>query len=68
MWNRDEVRGKADQLKGRVKEKIGDFKKDDRMRDEGIEDQAAGEVESALGKSRRKVGDAIKDVGKKIGE
>jgi uncharacterized protein YjbJ (UPF0337 family) len=67
MWNKDEVRGKVDQVKGRVKESVGDLNNDEQLRDEGVEDQAAGDVEEAFGKGRRKVGEAIKDVGKKIG-
>ena len=68
MWNKDEVRGKADKVKGRVKESVGEMNNDEQLRQEGIEDQAAGDVEEAFGKGRRKVGEAIKDVGKKIGQ
>ena len=53
MWNDDEVRGKADQVKGKVKETVGEVSDDERLRDEGIEDQAAGEVQEAFGKGRR---------------
>lgn len=67
MWNKDEVQGKTDQLKGKVKESVGNATNDEHLRDEGAADQAAGNVEEAFGKSRRKVGDAIKDVGDKIG-
>jgi uncharacterized protein YjbJ (UPF0337 family) len=67
MWNKDEVRGKVDRAKGRVKESVGDLNNDEHLRDEGVEDQAAGEVEEAFGKGRRKVGEAITDLGKKIG-
>jgi len=68
MWNRDEVRGKADQVKGRVKEEVGDMVDDDRLENEGRSERAAGEVEEAFGKGRRKIGNAIKDLGKKIGQ
>jgi uncharacterized protein YjbJ (UPF0337 family) len=67
MWNRDEVRGKADQVKGRVKEEVGDLMDDDRLEDEGRTERAAGEVEEGFGKGRRKIGNAIKDLGNKIG-
>jgi uncharacterized protein YjbJ (UPF0337 family) len=67
MWNRDEARGKADQVKGKIKESVGDATGDERLRDEGEADKAAGEVEEALGKGRRKVGEAINDLGNKIG-
>jgi uncharacterized protein YjbJ (UPF0337 family) len=61
------VRGKVDKLKGNVKESVGNAADDERLRDEGAADQAAGNVEEAFGKGRRKVGEAIKDVGDKIG-
>jgi uncharacterized protein YjbJ (UPF0337 family) len=67
MWNRDEVRGKADQVKGRVKEEVGDMMDDDRLEDEGRAERAAGEIEEGVGKGRRKIGNAIKDLGNKIG-
>jgi len=67
MWNKDEVRGKVDRAKGRIKESVGEMNNDEQLRDEGVEDQAAGDVEEAFGKGRRKVGEAIKDVGNKIG-
>jgi uncharacterized protein YjbJ (UPF0337 family) len=67
VWNKDEVHGKVDRATGRVKEKIGELNKDEELREEGIEDQAAGTVEESLGKGRRKVGEAVEDLGKKIG-
>jgi uncharacterized protein YjbJ (UPF0337 family) len=67
MWNKDELSGKADQAKGKVKEKVGDLTNDERLRDEGTADKTAGKVEEGVGKGRRKVGEAIKDVGDTIG-
>ena len=67
MWNKDEVRGKVDRATGRVKEKVGELNNDEQLREEGIEDQAAGTVQESIGKGRRKVGEAVKDLGKKIG-
>jgi len=67
MWNKDEVTGKADQAKGKMKEKIGDLTDDERLRNEGAADQTAGKAREGIGKGRRKVGEAIKDVGDKIG-
>ena len=67
MWNKDEVTGKADQAKGKMKEKIGDLTDDERLRNEGAADQAAGKAREGIGEGRRKVGEAIKDVGDKIG-
>ena len=67
MWNKDEVRGKVDRAKGRVKESVGEMNNDEQLRNEGIADQAAGDVKETFGKGRRKVGEAIKDLGNKIG-
>jgi uncharacterized protein YjbJ (UPF0337 family) len=67
MWNKNEVRGKADQVKGRVKEAVGNLNNDEQLRKEGQADQGAGAVEESFGKGRRKVGKAIKDLGNKIG-
>jgi len=67
MWNKDEVRGKADQVKGQVKKNLGDLKGDENLRNEGDADETAGQIEEAIGKGRRKAGDAIKDLGDKLG-
>jgi len=67
MWNKDEVQGKTDQVKGKIKESVGNATNDEQLRDEGTADKAAGNVEEAFGKGRRKVGEAINDLGDKIG-
>jgi uncharacterized protein YjbJ (UPF0337 family) len=66
--NKDELDGKADALKGRVKQGVGDLTDNDRLHDEGVADEAAGNIKEGIGKARRKVGDAIEDVGDKIKE
>jgi uncharacterized protein YjbJ (UPF0337 family) len=65
--NRDEVEGKWDQAKGRTKETIGEAFNDDELANEGRADNAGGKVEEGFGKARRKVGEAIEDVGDAIG-
>jgi uncharacterized protein YjbJ (UPF0337 family) len=54
-------------VKGRVKEAVGDLNNDERLRNEGQADQDAGVVEESFGKGRRKIGNAIKDLGNKVG-
>ena len=66
--NKDELDGKADALKGRVKQGVGDLTNNDRLHDEGVADEAGGKIKEGFGKARRKVGDAIEDVGDKIKE
>ncbi len=63
MWNKDEVSGKTDQAKGRIKEEVGNLTDDDQLRDEGTADRATGKVQETFGKGRRKVGDAIEELG-----
>ncbi len=64
--NRDELEGKAEALKGKVKQAAGDLMDDDRLRDEGEADEASGDVKEAFGKGRRKVGEAVEDLGDQI--
>lgn len=64
--NRDELEGKGDQLKGKVKQGVGDVTGNERLHDEGVADEAAGDVQEGFGRGRRKVGDAIEDIGDKI--
>ena len=65
--NRDEVDGKLDQAKGNVKEGIGRAFDDEELEAEGRADHAGGKVEEGFGKARRKVGEAIEDVGDAVG-
>ena len=67
MWNKDEVQGKVDQVKGRIKEKVGELSNDEQLRNEGEAQHDAGHVEEAFGKGRRKVGEVVKDIADKIG-
>ena len=65
--NKDEVEGKFDQAKGKTKEAIGRAIDDEELEAEGKADHAAGEVSEGFGKARRKVGEAIEDIGDSIG-
>ncbi len=64
--NRDELDGKAEALKGKVKQATGDLTNDQDLHDEGVADEAAGKTQDAIGRGRRKLGDAVKDVGDAI--
>jgi uncharacterized protein YjbJ (UPF0337 family) len=64
--NRDEMEGKAEALKGKVKQATGDLTDNDRLKNEGVADEAAGETQEAIGKGRRKAGEFIEDIGKNI--
>ena len=64
--NNDELEGKWDQAKGKTKETIGRALNDDELEAEGHADDASGQVKEGFGKARRKVGEAIEDVGDAI--
>jgi uncharacterized protein YjbJ (UPF0337 family) len=64
--NRDELEGKAEALKGKIKQAAGDLADDPNLHDEGVEDEVAGKTQDSLGRARRKVGEAIEDVGDMI--
>jgi uncharacterized protein YjbJ (UPF0337 family) len=64
--NRDELEGKFDQAKGKTKETIGKAIDDRELESEGAADQAKGNVKEGFGKAKRKVGEAIEDVGEAI--
>ncbi len=66
MKNRDELDGKTEEVKGRVKQAWGDITDNERLHDEGVADEAAGNVQEGFGKARRKVGEAIEDIGEGI--
>ena len=71
--NSDEVEGKFDQAKGKVKETIAGITGDNSLEAEGEADRVSGETQETWGKLKRgvsdtvdAVGDAISDAGKKI--
>lgn len=61
--NKDEAEGKWEQVKGTVKEKVGEATGDRDLEAEGDAQNAAGEGQETWGKFKRGVGDAIDAVG-----
>jgi uncharacterized protein YjbJ (UPF0337 family) len=75
IFNDDEVKGKWEQTKGTVKDKVGEATDDERLEAEGEADRAAGETQETWGKFKRgvsetvdSVGDAISDAGKRVND
>ena len=64
--NRDELEGKADALKGKVKQAAGNLTGNADLHDEGVVDEVAGRAQEAVGRVRRKVGEAIEEIGSAI--
>ena len=66
MWNKDEVKGKAEKIKGEVKEQIGKATKNPNLEQEGRDDQVKGTIQDKFGEARRKAGEVVEKVGKNI--
>jgi uncharacterized protein YjbJ (UPF0337 family) len=64
--NKDELEGKFDQAKGAAKETVGRAINDRDLEAEGDADRAGGQVQEGFGKAKRKVGEAIEDIGESI--
>ena len=66
MPNQDEVKGKLDQMKGKIKQGVGEATGNERLHDEGVADELAGDVREGFGTTKRKVGEAVEDLGDRI--
>ena len=66
--NENEVNGNLNKASGTVKEKVGRALGDPILEDEGADQRASGDIEAGFGKARRKVGEAVKDLGDKLGK
>jgi uncharacterized protein YjbJ (UPF0337 family) len=64
--NRDELKGKAKGVKGKIKQAAGTLTNNPRLHDEGVADEAAGDTQDTVGRVKRKVGKAIEKVGAAI--
>ena len=64
--NKDEVRGKVDKAVGSVKEAVGRANGDVVLENEGAGQKVGGAIEEGIGKARRKTGEALADLGKKL--
>jgi uncharacterized protein YjbJ (UPF0337 family) len=61
--NKAEIKGKIKKAKGTVKEDVGHAVGNRSMENHGATDRREGSVQETVGKARRKVGDAVKDLG-----
>ena len=57
--NKDEMKGKAEQAKGYVKDKAGELIDDPELEAKGEAERAGGELREGYGKAKRKVGEAV---------
>jgi uncharacterized protein YjbJ (UPF0337 family) len=61
--NNDELKGKWEQVKGTVKDKVGEVTGDGDLETEGEMQNAEGETQETWGKFKRGVGETIDAVG-----
>jgi uncharacterized protein YjbJ (UPF0337 family) len=60
--NNDEIKGKWEQAKGAVKDKVGEVTNDPELEAEGEAQNAGGKIQEGWGETKRKVSNAIEDV------
>jgi uncharacterized protein YjbJ (UPF0337 family) len=63
MWNKNERNGNLEQVKGRVKQAVGDLTGNDKLRADGKVDETVGQAKTAIGKAQKKVAVAIESIG-----
>jgi uncharacterized protein YjbJ (UPF0337 family) len=61
MSNEDEVKGKAENLKGRIKEAAGTVTGNKKLEAEGAADRVKGAAREKVGEIERKVNKAVED-------
>jgi uncharacterized protein YjbJ (UPF0337 family) len=62
----DEAKGKGKQVVGNVKEHLGKLSGNADLENKGKQEQVEGNVQVTVGKVRRKVGEAVEDLGDRI--
>jgi uncharacterized protein YjbJ (UPF0337 family) len=60
--DRDEIKGKAEQAKGYVKEKAGELIDDPELEAEGTAERAGGAIREGFGTAKRKVKEGIEEI------
>ena len=60
-----EIKGKAKQAKGAVKETVGKTLDDRELRDEGKREKVEGRIKERMSKAKRVFGEAVEDLGDK---
>jgi uncharacterized protein YjbJ (UPF0337 family) len=66
MRYEDEVKGKGKQVKGAVKEELGKLTRDRNLKDSGTADRVEGNVQEGFGRTKRRIGEAVEDLGDRI--
>jgi uncharacterized protein YjbJ (UPF0337 family) len=64
--NKDQVAGRVESAKGKLKEATGKVTGSEKLKSEGVADQAAGKVQSSYGDAKESAKDAIKSGADKL--
>ena len=64
--NRDEIQGKARDVKGRIKRASGALTGNRRLESEGADDQEIGQAQADVGRARKNLGRAVEKLGRRI--
>jgi uncharacterized protein YjbJ (UPF0337 family) len=67
MYNKEELKGKGNQVIGKVKEKAGELLDDKQLETEGEAQNLKGRIQEKAGTVRRKAGEAVEEIGRAIG-
>lgn len=59
MWNKDEIEGKGKQVKGRIKNKVGEIIRNPDLEAEGEAERIMGSAQEVYGRARRKADEVI---------
>lgn len=59
MWNKSEIKGKGKQIKGSIKDKVGEVTNNPQLEARGKAERLEGQVQQKVGKARRKVGEVL---------
>ena len=61
-----EIKGKAKQAKGTVKERLGKSLDDPELHDRGKREKVEGRIQERMSKAKRVFGEAVEDLGDEI--
>ena len=68
IFNNDEVEGKVDKTKGKIKDKVGEFTGDREMEAEGEAEHAKGHAKEGWGKVKRGVSNTLEGIADAIND
>jgi len=66
MWNKNEVEGKGKQIKGGIKDKVGEWTGNETLEEEGEFERVEGNLQQTAGKVQRKAEKLADNVKKEI--